>query len=109
MKTLCCLVEWALWELKEAVQEMEQSWERQELGRLVHEIIDGRVPIYTGELLEVALSNFRVATNYPECGPAFNGTDIPTNIIAGNIYEFIAEEVRQWVHEEELEKKGFVI
>jgi hypothetical protein len=37
-----------------------------QLSDLIHEIADGRVPIYTNQLLEVAQSNMRLAVDEPE-------------------------------------------
>jgi hypothetical protein len=53
------------------------------------EIADGAVPIYNSDLLEVAANDADMAILEPDCGPAFDGTPTPINIIAANIYEAI--------------------
>lgn len=54
---------------------------------VIHEIADSSVPVYTGELLELANDDNTLATDEPELGPAFDGTPTPVNIIAANVYE----------------------
>ena len=52
----------------------------------IHEIADSSVPVYTGDLLRLAAENLQLATEEPECGPAFDGSPTPVNIIAANVY-----------------------
>ena len=61
----------------------------------LHEFVDGAVPVYNYDLLQIAadLSN-GVALTEPEVGPAFDGTSTPINIIAANVYE--AVEAALW-------------
>lgn len=35
---------------------------------IIHEVADSRIPIYTKDVLELALSNLRLAISEPECG-----------------------------------------
>ena len=51
------------------------------------EIADSAVPIYTHEIMEAATESIDIATGEPECGPAFDGSPTPSNIIAGNLYD----------------------
>ena len=60
----------------------------------IHEIADGAVPVYTGDLMELAANNLELATNTPELGPAFDGEPTPVNIIAANVFE--AVEAALW-------------
>ena len=57
----------------------------------ITEIVDGSVPIYTNDLLDIAADNMNMAVLEPELGPAFDGTPTPVNIIAANIYEALME------------------
>ena len=56
---------------------------------VIHEIADSSVPVYTGELMELAAQDNNLATDAPEIGPAFDGSLTPVNIIAANVYEAI--------------------
>lgn len=74
----------------------------------IFEIADGHVPIYNATLLEIASSNNDMAFLEPECGPAFDGTPTPINIIAANIYEAITAalySLAQTLEEEEDERE----
>ncbi len=73
-------------EVKEAVEDYNLLEEVHGEDRL-HEIADGCVPVYNYELLQVAASDCNLAVDEPDCGPAFDGTPTPANIIAANIYE----------------------
>ncbi len=55
----------------------------------LHEFADGVVPVYTGDLLDLAAGNNGLAVTTPELGPAFDGTPTPVNIIAANVYEAV--------------------
>ena len=55
------------------------------------EIADSSVPVYTSDLMELAANNLDLATNMPECGPAFDGEPTPANIVAANIYEHVTQ------------------
>lgn len=52
-----------------------------------HELADSMVPVYTGELMELAAEDIDLATDEPEIGPAFDGSPTPVNIVAGNVYD----------------------
>ena len=71
----------------------------------LHEIADGHVPIYSYELLELAADEPRFALDEPECGPAFDGTPTPVNIIAANVYEALSNDLHmafdEWRDEDE--------
>lgn len=73
------------------------------VGDLIAEIADTSVPMYNGTLLELASKEHELALAEPECGPAFDGSPTPINIIAANIYEAISEHL--WSHWE-LNLKG---
>jgi len=63
--------------------------ERPDDDGTLHEIVDGSVPTYTGDLLEAARQDNYLATNEPDIGPAFDGSPTPVNIIAANFYEAV--------------------
>jgi len=56
----------------------------------LHEIVDGSIPVYDSDILELATENLELATDEPELGPAFDGSPTPINIIAANIYEYLS-------------------
>ena len=65
-----------------------------DISDLIAEIADANVPVYHGELLELAagdLATDGVGVVAPEMGPAFDGTPTATNIIAANVYERLSE------------------
>lgn len=62
-------------------------------SEVAHEVADGLVPVYTSDLLQIAaLDDMNLAVTEPECGPAYDGSPTPVNIIAANIYERLNEE-----------------
>lgn len=61
------------------------------LGDFITEQADQTVPCYTADLLEAAAHNVDLASREPDCGPAFDGTPTPVNIIAANYYELLEE------------------
>ena len=65
-----------------------------DVADLIAEIADANVPVYYGELLELAagdLATDGVGVVAPEMGPAFAGTPPAPNIIAANVYERLSE------------------
>ncbi len=85
-----------------ARSELRDRWEhyRDEFGGrgdephdVIHEIADSCVPVYTSELLELACQDAALATDEPECGPAFDGAPSPVNIIAANVYERLTADL----------------
>jgi hypothetical protein len=85
-----------------ARSELRERWEnyRDEFGAqgdephdVIHEIADSGVPVYTGDLLELACSDASLATDEPELGPAFDGSPTPVNIIAANVYERVTADL----------------
>ncbi len=65
----------------------------------VNEIADICVPVYTAGLLQLAANSPELAVDEPECGPAFDGTPTPTNIIAANVYEAIIADLHEYAGE----------
>lgn len=85
-----------LWRRTEAAKEELRQWTtdnpeatESEVSDVIGEIADTSMPVYNGEILGIAFDNHAMATNEPECGPAFSGEATPINIIAANIYEHI--------------------
>lgn len=70
----------------------------------IHEVADSHVPIYTRDILEVALGNIELASYEPELGPAFSKEKSGSNMIAGAIYEHLTEVLFEY--SEELKTKG---
>jgi len=59
----------------------------------LHEIIESHIPVYTSDLLEVALSNLRLASAEPN----YNSENVsPSELISLNIYELLCDELQQW-------------
>jgi len=63
MSNICILVEDAILEFKERLKIEESS---QDIGDIVHEIADSQVPVYTGQLLEIASSAIQLVCEEPE-------------------------------------------
>ena len=65
----------------------------EDCGDIAHEIVDGMVPVYTADLLRLALDDLWLASTEPEIGPAFDGRPTAVNIIAANVYEELYQKV----------------
>ena len=76
-------------------------------GDTVSEVADSSVPVYTGDLMQLAANTLSLAVDEPECGPAFDGTPTPVNIIAANVYEALTADLYEYATElkEEIEAK----
>lgn len=72
----------------------EEHPDDEEAHDAIHEIADGQVPVYSGDLLRLAAEHLHLATDEPELGPAFDGSPTPVNVIAANVFEHI--EVALW-------------
>ena len=86
-----------LYDLEQEVREAIREWAEAnpdnndiDYDGSLHEIVDGAVPIYTGDLMELAAENINLATDAPELGPAFDGSPTPVNIVAANVYEHLS-------------------
>ena len=97
MDKLYQLVEDAKEELKDEVLEHGGD-----IDDLISEIADSSVPIYYGDIIQMAADNLDLATDVPELGPAFGGEATPCNIIAANIYEHISNAL--YGYKDELEE-----
>jgi hypothetical protein len=71
------------------LREWREDHPHEEPHDAIHEIADSSVPVYTGDLLRLAAENIALATDEPEVGPAFDGSPMPVNIIAANVYEHL--------------------
>lgn len=65
----------------------------------IHEITDSACLMPNYQYLDLAAANNDLATSEPECGPAFDGTATPINIICANIYERINQELFELLYE----------
>ena len=59
----------------------------------IHEIADSSVPVYTYNIMECAMEDMALATDVPEIGPAFDGSQTAANIVAANIYERVCNHL----------------
>ena len=59
----------------------------------IHEIADTCTPIYTYNIMECAMEDMALATDVPEIGPAFDGSQTAANIVAANIYERVCNHL----------------
>ena len=59
----------------------------------IHEIADSSVPVYTYDIMECAREELSLATEVPEIGPAFDGSQTASNIVAANIYERVCNHL----------------
>jgi len=66
---------------------------------VLHEYADSAVPVYTADLMRLAADDIDLATAEPECGPAFDGSPTPVNIVAANVYEALLTEGYEWLRE----------
>lgn len=72
---------------------------------VMHEIVDGLIPVYHYRLLEVAMSKLDLATCAPEAY-GFNGEHTAVNAIAGALYDELYNEAVAWYQEEFERTKG---
>ena len=101
MRDLQDIIDGAVGELKEWYKD-NPSDDPTDAG-VIHEFANEAVPVYNGDLLQLAadLSN-GIATTAPDIGPAFDGTPMPINIIAANVYEAVeAGLYEEWQRIEE--------
>ena len=83
------IIEMAIKELRETMKEGGN------LDDAIHEIADSSVPVYTRDLMQLAVDNIGLATTEPDLGAAFDGKPTPANIIAANVYEEICLALHQ--------------
>ena len=75
---------------------------------VIFELADSNTPIYTGDLLETAISSYDLAVTEPEVF-AFDGEHTAVNAIAGNIYEELIQHLHDvWyrLEEDRLEREA---
>ena len=86
-----------LYDLEEEVRQEVRAWAEDhpnnddiDYDGSLYGIVDSAVPIYTGDLMELAANNIALASDKPELGPAFDGAPTPVNIVAANVYEHLS-------------------
>lgn len=84
-----------LYDVEQAViSEVQDRFANEGFGEyendVIHEIVDGSIPVYTADLLECALGNLWLATEEPEVY-GFGGEHSAVNAIVGNLYEHLYE------------------
>jgi hypothetical protein len=88
-----------LWTLLKDAQaeylERRKDYPDEDVGDVMHEVADSHVPVYTADLMRLASEDIDLAVRVPECGPAFDGTPTPVNIVAANVYEMILEALAE--------------
>ena len=87
MLTLTELVQSA----REEFQDYLNGWEvitETTVADRISEIADNQIPVYTTQLLQVAMSNLRLVNENPEWS---NGDQTPEVLIQGNIYQYIRD------------------
>ena len=70
---------------------LDENKDHQYPEDLCHEVADAWTPIYTWNIAMYAASDITLLTEVPECGPAFDGSATPLNLIAANIYERLSD------------------
>tara|TARA_B100000131_G_scaffold320392_1_gene368423 strand:+ start:983 stop:1450 length:468 start_codon:yes stop_codon:yes gene_type:complete len=89
-------------DMEEAIEEHDTAHElSDELGidiyDIIHSCADENVPLYRGDLIELAKEYPDLMTDEPELGPAFGGEPTPLNLLAANVFEWIVEGLNEWV------------
>lgn len=62
----------------------------------IFEIADQSVPVYTGNIIDLACEEHSLFFDEPELGPAFDGKPTPVNIVAANIFEYVYRELHEY-------------
>ena len=79
---------------QEVISEVQDRFANEGFGKyendVIHEIVDGSIPVYTADLLECAMDNLWLATEEPEAY-GFGGEHSAVNAIVGNLYEHLCE------------------
>ena len=79
---------------QEVISEVQDRFANEGFGKyendVIHEIVDGSIPVYTADLLECAMDNLWLATEEPEVY-GFGGEHSAVNAIVGNLYEHLCE------------------
>lgn len=97
-KTLYELEQSALEEFQSKFFEEEWDTDDDEASDIISEIADGRIPIYTYEVLEVAMSNLRLACDSPKIY-GWDWKPSPSELIQANIYEHLQSKLFEWYYE----------
>lgn len=65
------------------------------------EYVDGEIPVYNSEILELAMDNLWFAVEEPEI-LGFDGKNTAINAIVGNVYQHLLEVANEWLKEKTL-------
>lgn len=65
---------------------------------ILHEEVDGAIPVYTSDLMELAADKPELASAEPDIW-AFDGSHTAVNAVAGNLYELLIQEAEEWYQE----------
>jgi hypothetical protein len=80
--------------LEDAVESMsEYRLNGGDCHDIASEIADSHTPHYTRDLMLVAANNIVLAGAAPDFGPAFDGSNTASNIVAANIYDAIQQTI----------------
>lgn len=102
MPTIQVLTESAIEEFKDCLENGECANES-DISDLIHQLADNHVPIYNYDVLEVAMSDLRLAISEPELWPAY-WKHSAVNLIMSNIYEYISNELNNRYNKNKTEK-----
>jgi len=86
--------------ISDAKDELQENYRDVEYPTdLIHEITDSACLMPNYRYLELACENMLLALDTPECGPAFDGSPTPINIIVANLYEAISNGLHEYLYE----------
>ena len=95
-------------DVKEEIDERIKDYgllDDDDAGDTLHEIVDGTIPVYTRDLLAVAMDGPDwIAATEPEIwGILFSGEHNAVNAIAGNLYEYLYSIASEYFEEQKRE------
>ena len=96
-KTLYELEQGALEEFQSKFFEGEWDTDDDEASDIISEIADSRIPIFTYQVLEVAISDLWLAYDSPEIY-GWSCKISPLQLIQANIYEHLQSKLFEWYY-----------
>ena len=91
------LEKWSLEDFQSEFFKENLETDDDEAYDLLCEIANSRVPIYTSDILEVALNDLRLAYDTPEYLGS-NCKASPISMIQSNIYEHLISKLSEWYY-----------
>ena len=102
MPTLHDLEQSAWEDFKSSFHEGEWDTDDDEAYDIISEIADRRVPVYTSEILEVAMSDLWLVCGSPEIYNS-NCKFTPLELITSNIYEHLQSRLLERYHKNKID------